>query len=168
PSEDLEADKGQDDGGAAWDLPLPRADRRDLLDPKPWRAAEAALAADLARTAQAIGRLDEAVHRLGPGAIQRLAYREVEAMSRAEGVWLDRDRIGRSVLAAGSDPERARALGRARWALRRLCVSPGAPGDLRRFLGLREINGAGRDIEPGLPEVRPTGAAFEAAVADWR
>ncbi|MDH2328693.1 hypothetical protein QCN27_17715 [Cereibacter sp. SYSU M97828] len=41
-------------------------------------------------------------------------------------------------------------------------------GDLRRFLGLHEINGAGRDIEPGLPEVRPTGAAFEAAVADWR
>ncbi|WP_136685717.1 hypothetical protein [Falsirhodobacter xinxiangensis] len=156
------------DSGDVWDLPLPRADRRDLLDPRAWRAAEAALAADLARTAQAVGRLDEAVFRLGPGAIQRLAYREVEAMSRAEGVWLDRDRIGRSMLAAGGDPERARVLGRARWALRRLCTPPGAAGDLRRFLGLHEINGAGRDIEPGLPEVRPIGPAFEAAEADWR
>ncbi|WP_136685802.1 hypothetical protein [Falsirhodobacter xinxiangensis] len=86
-------------------------------------------------------------------------------MSRAEGVWLDRDRIGRSVFEAGSDPERARALGRARWALRRLCVSPGGPGDLRRFLGLHEIDGAGRRVESALPEVRPTGPAFDAGLS---
>lgn len=138
---------------------------RDLLDPKLWHMAEAALAADLARTAQAVGRLDEAVHRTGAGAIQRLAYHEVEAMSRAEGVWLDRDRIGRSVLAASSDPERARALGRARWALRRLCAPPGATRDLRRFLGLHGTGGANGQ---GVPELRPAGVEFEEAAAVWQ
>ena len=75
----------QADGSGAWDLPLPRVDRRDLLDPKPWRAAEAALVSNLARAAQAVGRLDEAVHRTGTGAIQRLAYDAVPADGVAGG-----------------------------------------------------------------------------------
>lgn len=38
--------------------PLPRADRRKLLDPAAWRAAERNCAVELARAAMAIGRLD--------------------------------------------------------------------------------------------------------------
>ncbi|WP_435171184.1 hypothetical protein [Falsirhodobacter sp. 1013] len=135
PPGEVEEDPDAPEGVAAWDLPLPRADRRDLLDVDPWRRAEAALAADLARAAQALGRLDEAVRRVGQGAAERLAYREVEAMLRADGRWLDRDRIGRAQLDAGGDPDRVRDLERARWALRRLTASPGVPSDLRRFLG---------------------------------
>ena len=38
--------------------PLPRADRRMLLDPAAWRTAERDCAVELARAAIAIGRLD--------------------------------------------------------------------------------------------------------------
>lgn len=163
PAEDTVEDPDAPEGVATWNLPLPRSDRRDLLDAEPWRQAEAALAADLARAAQTVGRLDEAVRRVGPGAAERLAYREVEAMLRADGRWLDRDRIGRAQLDAGGDPDQARDLERARWALRRLLAPPAVPSELRTFLGLHRPAGQG-----GLPQTRRAAdEAFDEMEVHW-
>ncbi|TKW65448.1 MAG: hypothetical protein DI616_14855 [Paracoccus denitrificans] len=69
--------------------PLPRADRRILVDPAAWRAAEAACAVDLAQAAMAIGRLAGLLASLDEtmraGMIARLALIEVEAMLWAAG-----------------------------------------------------------------------------------
>ena len=143
-------------------VPLPRADRRPLIDPQAWLAAQANAAADLARAAMAVGRLDEAAAAMGQGAPDRLALLEVEAMLWAAGTPIRREQIGRDLARAptGADLHAHR---QARWALRRL-GGQGALHDLRDFLGLH------RTGQPGLAETlapRPMGVAFDNAAASF-
>lgn len=141
------------------DIPLPRADRTPLVDPAAWVAGQGAQAADLARAAMAVGRLEEVVAAT-PGAIARLAALEVEAMLWAAGTPLKREEIGRDLTALRESADLA-AHRLARWALRRL-AGQGALHDLRGFLGLH------RAEAPGLDEAvapRPMGQAFDDAAA---
>lgn len=137
--------------------PLPRADRRRLVDPQDWHSAQAALALPLARAAQALGALDATVAG-DPGMIRRLALTEVEAMLWSEGTPLPREEIGRDLMAAraGSDPQ---VLAKARWALRRL-EGQADLRQLRGFLGLHRIDDA---AQAG----RATGDVFDAAAQDF-
>lgn len=137
--------------------PLPRADQRRLLDPAAWLAGQGGAAVDLARAAMAVGRLDELVAAMGPGAVTRLAMEEVEALMWAAGRPVRREEIGRDLLGAraGADLEALRA---ARWALRRL-EGQGGLRDLRGFLGLhRSRAGDGAAVLPRL-----TGRDFDEA-----
>lgn len=138
--------------------PLPRSGaEKPLLDPRDWLRAQGAAATQLARAAMALGRLDEVVAAMGPGAVARIAAHEVEAMLWACGTPLRREEIGRDLMdaRAGSD---LNAMRLARWALRRL-EGQGELTDLRGFLGLY------RTAQTGLPEIapRPVGLAFDDA-----
>ena len=138
-----------------------------LFDAADWRAAQAALAPELAMAAQALGRLDEVMAGLEDaaraGATRRLALIETEAMLWAQGRPLRREEIGRDLMEAraGADLEAMRI---ARWGLRRL-EGQGDPDDLRGFLGLyrTEIGGLAEPLAP-----RPTGEDFDAAEAEFR
>ncbi|MFZ1469405.1 MAG: hypothetical protein WAT09_10565, partial [Paracoccaceae bacterium] len=70
--------------------PTPFAPRRErlLFDPEEWRAAEGALAADLAALAYDAGRLTERLE-AQPGGTDRLALQEAASLS-----WWSGDRIG--------------------------------------------------------------------------
>lgn len=59
----------------------PQSAPRGLIDGPAWRAAEAALAADLTELAFDAGRLAERVLVAGPGAVQRLAQAEASSLS---------------------------------------------------------------------------------------
>lgn len=144
--------------------PLPFAEgERPLLDPREWLREQGRHAAELAAAAMAIGRLDELVAAMGPGAIGRLAALEVEAMLWSSGTPIRREDIGRDLMGAraGSD---LGAMRLARWALRRL-EGQGALDDLRGFLGLHRA-----DL-PGIPAEaapRTMGVAFDDAAAGFR
>ncbi|KGJ01828.1 HTH DNA binding domain-containing protein [Paracoccus halophilus] len=145
-------------------MPLPRADRRDLLDPAAWLRAEADQAAALARAAMALGRLDGALATLAEapraGALARLAMEESGAMLWAAGTPLAPGDLGRELLDAPArvDPE---VLRRGRWAVRRL-QGRGGTEDLRDFLGLQRVEA------PGAADMmRPTGLAFDAAADEF-
>lgn len=97
----------EEEGGAQGMLsPLPRAGRMSLVDAAAWRAAEAALSADLAELTFDLGRLAERMELAGQGAVQRLAlwlsYRIGAAEEGGEG-------LIRTAWAA-------RRLGRRKWA----------------------------------------------------
>lgn len=159
---DPDLDSAQIDEDGDFAAPLPRADRRDLLRPQDWRAAEAALAGPLADAAMATGRLDATLSAMPPearqGAIRRLALVEVETMLWAQGTPLRREAIGRDLMEARADAD-LDAMHLARWALRRL-EGQGDPGDLRRFLGLQR---AEHPVLPGGLAPRPAGPDFDAA-----
>lgn len=147
--------------------PLPRADRRILLDPADWLRAEASLSADLARAAMALGRLDGALASLleddqRAGAGTRLAMAETGEMLWAAGTPLAPEDLGRDLMdvPARVEPETLRL---ARWAVRRL-EGQGDLGDLRHFLAL-----ARSDLPSwsGPVVLRPTGVAFDAAAEDF-
>lgn len=137
-----------------------------LFDADGWRAAQAALAGDLAIAAQALGRLDEVLSAMDEarrdGATLRLALIETEAMLWAQGRPLRREEIGRDLMEAraGADLEAMRI---ARWGLRRL-EGQGDPADLRGFLALyrTEIGGLAEPLA-----TRPTGDDFDAAEAEF-
>lgn len=141
------------------DPPLPRADRRALLDPAAWRAAEAACAVDLARAAQAIGRLDGLLAGLDEktrrGLIARLAFSEVVSMLWAAGTPIPQEVLIRDLADAPASVD-LEALSLARWAIGRL-QGRGRLDDLRDFLGLHRA-GQGRGDSDLL---RPTGADFD-------
>jgi hypothetical protein len=108
------------------DAPLsapPRPGPTTLLDAAGWRAAEAALAADLAELAFDLGRLAERARGAGPGATQRLALEEAASLS-----WWSGDRIGADRLALwtsyriGAVEEDGGGLIRTAWAARRLAA----------------------------------------------
>lgn len=134
--------EGSDTGPAA--LPIPRAERRALFDAAEWRAAQGALAAELAQAALRFGRLDERLAGMGQGARVRLAIREVTDLG-----WWTGDRVAADRLAlwlalrAGMAGEDAPALARAGWAVRRLSAGP-TPGQggwrpgVAAFLGRKE------------------------------
>jgi hypothetical protein len=100
---------------------LPRAERVSLLDAPGWRAAEAALSADLAEMTFDLGRLSERVVLAGPGAMQRLALAEASSLS-----WWSGDRVTADRLALwlsyriGAVEEGGEGLIRTAWAARRL------------------------------------------------
>ena len=137
-----------------------------LFDADGWRAAQAALAADLAMAAQALGRLDEVMAAMPDdqrtGATLRLALIETEAMLWAQGRPLRREEIGRDLMEARARAD-LEAMRIARWGLRRL-EGQGDPADLRGFLGLyrTEIGGLAEPLA-----ARPTGDDFDAAAAEF-
>lgn len=110
-----------------------------MVDAAGWRAAEAALAGELAELSFDLGRLAERVRAAGPGAVQRLALEEAAALS-----WWTGDRIGADRLALwtsyriGAIEDDGGGLIRTAWAARRLgaAAGPGAlAGKLAHALG---------------------------------
>lgn len=131
PDEDDAGDAGlwflpgpDEDGMAPEAPPLPRAPRGLLVDPAEWRAAEAALAQDLAALAHDQGRLEERAASFGPGAAPRLAQAEASAISWWAGDRVQPDRLAQwlafRIGAAGED---GGALIRAAWGARRLAAA---------------------------------------------
>ncbi len=135
-----------DEPGDLWFLPdaeeeeghlLPgrlQAVPQGLIDAPTWRAAEGALAADLADLAFDVGRLAERVSMGGPGAVQRLAQAEAASLS-----WWTGDRISSDRLALwlsyriGAAEEDGGGLIRTAWAARRL-TAKGQGADLAALL----------------------------------
>lgn len=144
------------------EIPLPKADQTPLNDAAPWLAAQGQHAAALAKAAMAVGQLDMLVSEMGQGALDRLALREVEALTWAAGAPIAMDEIGRDQLQAraGTDLESLQA---ARWALRRL-RGQGATDDLRGFLGLHRGSLADG---PDDQKLRLTGRDFDEAAQDF-
>ncbi len=142
-------------------------DEGDLALPRPgdWLAAQSALAVDLAHAALAVGRLEARLalmdDRTRAGATRRLALIEIEEMLRAQGTPLSRDEIGLDAMAARAGTDLA-AMAQARWALRRL-EGQSDPARLRDFLALHRNS----DGEDATWSERPSGAAFDAAAADF-
>lgn len=129
-----------------WFLPGPVEDAAELLAPPrapasilaEWRAAEAGLAARLARAAGRLGALDERLRRGPEGWRHRLALIEAADLS-----WMIGDRIAPDRLAlwlalrlTGVQDDTA-ALARVGWAVRRLTGGPGPEADLGAFLDRR-------------------------------
>ncbi len=119
----LPAEEESDDAGDLLAL-LPRADRASLLGAPGWRAAEAALSADLAEMTFDLGRLSERVALAGPGAVQRLALAEASSLSWWSGHRVTADRLALWLsYRIGAAEEDGEGLIRTAWAARRL----GAP-----------------------------------------
>lgn len=149
--------------------PLPRADRRALVDVGDWQRAEAARAATLARLAARFGALDDRLRRGPAGWRQRLALIEAADLS-----WLAGDRVGAEQLAlwqalhlAGVQPE-PQALARAGWAFRRLSGGPGPEAGLAAFLARHEV----RDPDNREPGTRallsdPEAGLLSDQIATW-
>lgn len=151
---------------------MPRAERASLVDAAGWRAAEAALAADLAELAFDAGRLAERLATAGPSAVQRLALDEAASLS-----WWTGDRITGDRLALwlsyriGAADEGGEGLIRTAWAARRLMAPAGqGAGQGRGLAALLEatLSEEGR-ADPGLIEdVSVEMAALEEASAVTR
>lgn len=131
--------------------PLPRADRRKLVEIGKWQRAEASRAAVLARLAARFGALDDRLRRGPAGWRQRLALIEAADLS-----WLAGDRVGVEQLAlwqamhlAGVQQE-PQALARAGWAFRRLSGGPGPDAGLAAFLARQGARAP--DREPPGPD----------------
>jgi hypothetical protein len=133
PPDDAEADAGTLLIGEPTPAPA------SLVDTKGWRAAEAAVAGDLAELSFDLGRLAERMRIMGPGAAQRLALEEAAALS-----WWTGDRIGADRLALwtsyriGAVEEDGGGLIRMAWAARRLAAAGqgrGLAGILASVLG---------------------------------
>ena len=138
----------EDDDASALLSPLPRAARVSLVDAAGWRAAEAALSADLAELNFDLGRLSERVASAGPAAVQRLALAEASSLS-----WWSGDRVSSDRLALwlsyriGAAEEGGEGLIRTAWAARRL----GAAGQGRGIAAtLAATLGEDGRADPGL------------------
>jgi hypothetical protein len=120
-------------------MPLPRADRRHLLDPASWRAAEASLAPDLARVAARFGALDERLRHAAEGQKQRLALIEASEFGWQAGDRVSPDRLALWLGMRLEGPrDDTQALMRAGWATRRLTGGPGPDAGMAAFLGRRD------------------------------
>lgn len=141
-----------EDLGGAGRPPLPRGERHSLVDAAGWRAAEAALAADLAELAFDAGRLTERVAAAGQGAVQRLALEEAAALS-----WWTGDRVTSDRLALwlsyriGAAEEGGEGLIRTAWAARRLMAPRAGQGSGLADALLASLGEDGR-TDPGLIE----------------
>lgn len=138
PSYDVGHDPGHDLGH---DLaPLPHADRRPLIAPADWVAAQASLSVDLAQVTGLFGMLHERL-RAGPeGWGHRLALLEAAELS-----WWAGDRIGAERLAlwdalrlTGPQAD-SQSLLRAAWALRRLSGGPGPEPEAQTDTGTTRL-----------------------------
>lgn len=146
------------------DLPLlPRADRTPLIDPEAWRTAQGACAAELARAAMAVGRLDELAATMGQGAISRLATMETEEFLWAGGTPVSADELARDLIDARAGTDLT-VLQQGRWAVRRL-KGRGEPRDVRGFLGLHRMEGRNNSL--GEVWSRLQGQDFDAAAVDF-
>lgn len=104
--------------------PLPRAGRVSLVDVAGWRAAEAALSADLAELTFDLGKLSERVASAGPGAVQRLALAEASSLSWWSGDHVTADRLALWLsYRIGAAEEGGQGLIRTAWAARRLAAA---------------------------------------------
>lgn len=100
-----------------------------------WAAAEAGMAARLARVAARFGALDDRLMRAPEGWRQRLALVQAADLSWAAGAHIGVDRLALWLaLRAGAAGEDAAALERAAWAARRLGGGPGPEAGLLSFL----------------------------------
>ncbi len=172
-----------EDEDAAEDFlpPGPRQDDRVLFDPRDWRAAQAALSAELADLALTFGALDERL-RAGPdGWTHRLALMDVSDLG-----WWTGDRIGVDRLALwtglriGATSDDAQALYRAGWAVRRLTSGAGPSvggwqAGLGAFLdrmaqGIEEVPEAVADLAEVMGNVEGLHPVTQAAIAfhAWR
>ncbi len=132
--EDLWFLPAPDDGER--DLFLPPAAPPSLVDAGEWRAAEAALAADLAALAWDHGRLAERLSMMGEGARMRLAQAEALSLGWWSGDRIAADRLALwqsyRLAATGDDVE---ALSRLAWVARRLAAPPARDGGIALHLG---------------------------------
>ncbi len=129
----------QDDGDTLADIPLPRVNRRALIDPRDWGAAQSELAADLASVAMLFGALDERLRTAPKGWRHRLALLEATELSWWVGdrIAVDRLALWDTLRLAGAQDD-SQELGRAGWALRRLSGGPdlsASSPSLAEFLG---------------------------------
>lgn len=164
----LDSCYGADSGDNFAKLPLPRADLTPLIKLDAWRRGQGGCAADLARAAMSVGRLDELVGTMEAGAITRLALVEAEELLWAAGTPVSADDLGRDLIEARSSTDLA-ALQQGRWALRRL-EGHGELTDLRGFLALYRKTAEEPDNYSGsLPGVMPRlqGAEFDAAAEEF-
>lgn len=172
-----------DSDPAAEDLlpPGPRADQRLLFDPRDWRAAQAAVAQDLAELTLTFGALDERL-RAGPaGWTHRLALMDVSDLGWWTGDRISVDRLalwtGLRIGATGDDVQ---ALFRAGWAVRRLTSGAG-PSDggwqhgLAAFLdrmaqGIDEVPEAVADLAEVMDSAADLHPVTQSAIAfhAWR
>lgn len=141
-----------------------------LIDPQTWLRTQAVLSAPMAEAAMAVGRLDATLAGIPTearnGTIQRLALIEVEEMLWAQGTPLRREEIGQDLMDARASSD-LDAMRQARWAIRRL-EGQGGLTKLRDFLGLRQGDGFEPHSGPSEgPNLRPSGANFDAAAADF-
>jgi hypothetical protein len=160
-----------DDGGMRdEDPPLPRADRRPLVDPAEWLAAQDAVSGALADLAFACGALDARLGQAPAGWTQRLALLEVAELSWCAGGRIAPDRLalwlGLRSSATGDD---APALERAAWAWRRLTAGPSPGMNLAAFLG-RDPAGEVADLAELLDAAAGLHRVTQAAMmfAAWR
>lgn len=120
---------------ATLSLREPTPARASLVDAAGWRAAEAALAGELADLSFDLGRLAERARMAGSGAVQRLALEEASALS-----WWTGDRISADRLALwtsyriGAVEEDGGGLIRTAWAARRLAAPLGRGRGLTEML----------------------------------
>ena len=155
------------EGEEAWLPFLPTASRSALIEPDAWRAAQATWAADLARAAMAVGRLDMLVGVMGGGAITRLALIETEQLLWAAGTPVPADELTRDLIDARAGTDLT-GLQQARWAVRRL-QGQGHTQDLRGFLALHRTTPTSADDSDGMPPglaTRLPGADFDAAAGE--
>jgi hypothetical protein len=128
--------------------PLPSASRARLINGDTWRAAEAALAGELAELVFDAGRLAERLRNAGASAVQRLALEEAAAQS-----WWTGDRISSDRLALwlsyriGAAEEGGEGLIRTAWAARRLMATPS--GGIAALVG--DLLGDTGRGDPALP-----------------
>lgn len=121
---------------AAHDLPLPRADRRPLVDVAAWGDAQAKLARPLTDLGISLGGLAARLAAGPTGWQHHIALQEAVDLS-----WLAGDRVPAERLALwlalrlAGDHDDAQALARAGWVVRRLMAGHLPADDLALFLG---------------------------------
>lgn len=121
------------------EIPLPRANHPVLMDMRDWAAAQADLAADLARVAMLFGALDQRLRAAPLGWRHRLALMEAAELSWWVGdrISIDRLALWDALRLAGVQDD-SQALGRLGWALRRLAGAPAlliSSSGIAAFLG---------------------------------
>ncbi len=151
---------GPPEDTAPTDMPLPKADRRLVFDPRDWLRAESQQGRGLARAAAAFARLDA---RADMGFVRRLAYMEASSLLWAQGDWVSVEKITLYGLLRESALADARSLSAADWAVRRL-LGAGMPDDLALFLGRHKA------AHDGLEDLgqHPVGAEFDGLEEDWQ
>ncbi len=115
-----------EDAGDDFFLSGPKANQRQLFDPRDWRAAQSELSYELADLAATFGALDERL-RAGPqGWTHRLALMDVSDLGWWTGDRISVDRLALwTGLRIGATSDDVQALFRAGWAVRRLTSGPG-------------------------------------------
>ncbi|MCW1934893.1 hypothetical protein [Pararhodobacter zhoushanensis] len=143
--------------------PLPRADRRALIDPATWRAAQGAQSDGLARLALTFGEMDARLRAGSVGLRQRLALAEAADMAWWAGERFPAERLGLWVgLRVGSTEDSEGALARAGWAARRLMQGNAPVMGMGDFLN--RPSEAVYDLAALLPEIEDLHPVTQSAI----